>query len=564
MTARHAGLWLCVALAARPCAVRAQGAGRAKAPEGAELASLVLRVVDVSGDRAYIEPGTAAGLRPGDEVRFERARFKVAAATRDSAVIALGKQGLAIGARGTATVPANRPERVVLPLAKPAPLASFRGDAAPGARPATTQSPEPVPLKASEPPRHRLLVQDAVYGAVPLEGRGKFVGNELRGRLHSEPLADRPLELDVDLAVQSFMGDDFSGRPGAAARPILRVRELAVAYGHASDFRGALGRLRYASSQVWQLDGVSLAAPLARGLRLSAFGGSAPQTFSGMISPDLLRFGSELSYDDAASALRPRVVVGAHVSRFEGALDERKLYGAVDVMPGRSRLGGHAEVSFFDAHNPFNARPVELTAAGLEADFGFDVFHIGGRFDTRRPDRSRYLLSLLPIEWLCWSDPAVARAPCKSENAYYSWLFDAGARLEKFSVELGGQSAYTIGTDASNFGGFANVRFLDLVGRVHLDLGTTAFSGSLQRVIAGSVAPGIVLAGGDADLSLRYRGGAARYRADLGFGYEQSLGAGLWASPHPSVDFDVEGDWVLERGLSALVVQGVVAWRLGR
>jgi hypothetical protein len=561
MKAAHAAAWLGLLLLTWPRLLMAQHA-RGAAPSG--LVSLSVRVVDVAADRAYVEPGTAEGLRVGDEVRFERGRFKVAAATRDTAVLVLGKERLGVGARGSATVPSDRPEHVVLALARPAPLATFRGDWHPGPPPAATQTPDPVPLKAVVHSPNRLEVQDSFYAALPLEGPGRFVGNELRGRLHYEPVTSEPLGLDADIAAQTFAGDGFSLRPGAAARQVLRVRQLSVAYGRSGEFRGALGRLRGASTLVGQLDGVRLEAPLAGPLRLSAFGGSSPQTFNGMISSELVRFGSELVYDDAPSPWRPRVVVGAHASRFQGALDERKVYGAVDLMPGASRVGGHAEVSFFDARNPFNARPAELTAAGLDGDFAFGAFHVGGRADMRRPDRSRYLLSLLPLEWLCWSDPALASAPCKSGNAYYSWLLDTGARVGKFSVDLGGQSAYTTGTDATNFGGFANLRFLDLVGRTHLDLGMWALSGSLERVMAATVAPGIVLAGGDADVSVRYRAAAARYRADLGFGYEQSVGAGLWASPHPSVDFDLEGDWLRERGLSAVVLQGVVAWRLGR
>jgi len=542
---------------------RAEPRGGAADARSSEVVSLSVRVVDLAADRVYVEPGSAAGLRAGDPIRFDNGTLKVVTVTTGSAALAVGKQRLALGARGSARVPAHRPEHVVLTLPKPALVASFRGQWSAAPRPAAAQSPKPVPLRARERSANRVLVQDAFYGAVPLDKKPKFFGNELRGRLHYEPLLATPLAFDLDLGVQTFAGDDFRLRSGAAARQVMRVRELSATYGPATGFRGALGRLRAASTFVGQLDGLRLEAPLAPGLRLSAYGGGAPQTFNGMISADVVRFGGELAYDAPESSLHPRLVGGAYASRFDGTLDERRAYAAVELMPSSSRIGGHTEVSFFDAGNPWNAHQVELTAAGLDADVELDVFHFGGRAEMRRPDRSRYLLSLLPLEWFCWADPAVARGPCNGDDAYYSWLVDAGARIRKFSVDLGGQSSYARGTDATNFGGFANLRFLDLIGRTHLDLGATAYTGSVLRSLGGTVAPGIVLAGGAADVSLRYRAAAVRYRADLDFGFNQSVGAGLWASLDETLDLDLETDWIKEREIDAVVLQGVLAWRPG-
>ena len=528
-----------------------------------ELVSLSVRVVDVAADRVYVEPGAAQGLRVGDPIRFESGTLKVVSVTRDSAALAQGKQRFSVGARGRTTVPAHRPEHVVLALPKPEPLASFRGQWRDAPRPAASQTPTPVPLRVRERSPNRVLVQDAFYGVVPLDKQPKFFGNEVRGRLHYELLPATPVAFDLDLGVQTFAGDGFSLRSGAAARQVLRVRELSATYGRPTEFRGALGRLRAASTFVGQLDGLRLEAPLATGLRLTAFGGGAPQTFNGMVSADVVRFGGELVYDAPESTLHPRFVAGAYASRFDGALDERKLHAAIDLMPLGSRIGGHTEVSFFDAGNPWNAHQVELTAAGLDADVDVGVFHFGGRAEMRRPDRSRFLLSVLPIEWFCWQDPALARAGCNGDDAYYTWVADAGARLRKFSVDLGGQSSYARGTDASNFGGFANLRFLDLFARTHLDLGATAYTGSVLRSVAGTVAPGVVLAGGSADVSLRYRAAAVRYRADINFGFAQAIGAGLWASLADTVDLDLESDWLKERELDAVLLQGVVAWRPG-
>lgn len=542
--------------------VRAQVNGSRAGGAGSDsTVTLGVRVVDVVAGRAFVEPGSDDGLREGDEVRFEQGTFRVVATTKGSAAVDLRERALGIGARGSVRVPANRPERVVLAPPKPAPLASFRGQWRPEPGPAAKQRPAPVPLRVRERSPNRLVFQDAAYGAFPLDGKSKFIGHELRGRLHYEPLTASPLGFALDLGIQTFTGDGFSLRPGAPARQIVRVREASVAYGRPAELRGALGRLRAASTFVGELDGLRVDVPLAEGASLSAFGGTSPQTFNGMISAEVMRTGAELAYEAGESSFRPRLVLGGQLSRFESKLDDRKLYASLEVQPSSSRFGGFGEVSFFDADNPWRARPVELTAAGLDGDVTFGAFHVGGRAEVRRPDRSRYLQSLLPLEWFCWADPALARAPCSGDDGAYLWLVDAGARIGKFSVDIGGQSSYTVGTDASNFGGFTNLRFLDLVGPLYLDLGGSAQAGSLLRSLGLAVAPGVLLAGGDADLSVHYRGTLVRYRADIAYRFEHVVGADLWASVGDSVMFALSGDWLRARELSTALVQVVVTWR---
>ena len=541
----------------------ANARGRGRAARSAELVNVPVRVVDVAGGRAYVEPGSERGLREGDELRFPEGNLRVVDVTRKWAVVSLGKQRLAVGTRGVAAISAQRPETVVLQLPPPTPLASFRGQWRAVVKPSESQHPRPVPLRARQRAASRVLFQDAFYGAFPLDGRPKFIGNEVRVQLHVESFVTAPLAFDVDLRAQTFAGDGFLYRPGAAAREVARVREFSLAYGRKGDFRGALGRLRAASTFVGQLDGLRLEAPLTEGLRLSAFAGGAPQVVDGLPSSEVLRFGSELTYEAPASSLRPRLVAGAYASRFEGTLDERRVYAAFDLLPSRSLIGATAELSFFDADNPWQANEVELTLASLDTDFVFGVFHLGGRFELRRPERSRFLLSLFPVEWLCWADPALARAPCSGDDAHYSWLANAGIRIGKFSADWGAQSSFTRGTDATTFGGYTTLRFLDLIGRTHLDLGMTAFTGSVQRELAVTAAPGIVLADGSADITLRYRAAAIRYRADLGFSFGHSLGAGLWAAANESVAFEFGADWVRELGIDVAVVQGLLSFRPG-
>jgi len=542
---------------ARPASAESKGRGVGGST------SLSLRVVDVADDRAYLEPGSSQGLRLGDEVTLDGGSFKVVAISSSFAAVALGGKRVSVGSRGSTTVQANRAATVVLSLAKPTALADFREQWRPAAAPAQSQTPKPVPLGTQQQhAKNRLTVTDALYGVAPTGGAGKFLGNELRGRLHYESYSETPLAFDLDLAVRTFAGDDFALRPGAAARQVLRIQELRLTYGAAESFRGSLGRLRAASTLVGQLDGIRLEAPLAPGLRLSAYGGAVPHSFTGMISDQVARFGAELAYQDLHSSLRPRALLGAYASRFAGDLDEKKAYAAFDLLPKGARLGGHAELSFFDSNNPWHAHPAELTSAGLDGNFEFDVFHLGGRVEMRRPDRSRWLASLLPIEWLCWSNPGTTGRACLGDSASYLWLVDSGAKLGKFSVDLGGQSSLTRGTDASNFGGFANLRWLDVVGRVHVDAGLSAFTGSVLRSSAVTLAPGVVFAGGDADFSLSYRPALVRYRAALRSSIEHALGMALWFAPHDSFECNLQGDWLQGTEVSALMLQGVATWHL--
>lgn len=541
----------------------APGAGAQSKPSRDNV--VAVKVVDLADDQAYLEPGSAAGIAVGDEVRLGGERYRVSATSSSFTVVALGGKALPLGTRGTAAV-AKPGTHVDLGPTAPTPLAQFRGEWRPAAPPASRQTPKPVPLGArATGPRNksRVTLSDALFGVAPLDGEPAFAGNELRGRLHYEPYRELPLMFDADLSLQTFWGEDFALRPGAAARQLLRVREASLTYGTSNGFRGALGRLRAATSMVGQLDGVRLEAPLATGLRFSAFGGGVPQTFNGMISSQVSRFGGELSYEDADAGWRPRVVAGGYASRFDGSFDERRMYAAFDLLPAHGRFGGQAQVSLHDPNNPWHASTLELTQAGLEAELEAGPFHLGGRAQLRRPERSRWLASLLPPEWLCWSSPSRAAAPCSGADASYSWMVDGGVRAGRLTVDLGGQSAFTRGTDASSYGGFANLRWLDIVSTVHLDAGMSVITGSVLRSAAATLSPGLVFAGGRADLSLRYQPALVRYRATLRSSLEHALGASLWLAPSEDLDVDLGGDWIKMDALSAFVFQGVASWNIG-
>lgn len=253
--------------------------------QAGKLSSIAVRVVDLADDRAYLEPGASAGLNMGDEVKLGGERYKVSAVSSSFAVLALGGQLVPLGARGTAFV-ADRGERVELTLEPPTPLPRFQGEwRRPAAPPAATQTPKAVPLGGTARRRTAslLTLSEALYGVIPRGAEPAFVANELKGRMHYEPYRGTPLALDLDLALQTFVGEDFALRPGAAARQLVRLRELSLTYGTASAFRGALGRLRAASSLVGQLDGVRLEAPLTESLRVTGYGGMVPHAFNGTL-----------------------------------------------------------------------------------------------------------------------------------------------------------------------------------------------------------------------------------------------------------------------------------------
>jgi hypothetical protein len=558
MSPRSRGWWLLAALlVVAPCAARAEGAAT-------KSTTLGLRVVDVADDRAYLEPGASAGVAVGDEVTVGGVAYRVAAVSSSFTMVSLQGKTVTLGSRGTARI-ARAGERADSKPEPPAPLSAFRTEWRPAASPAASQTPQSVPLGGSTAARgpSRAWLSDAFYGVLPQRGEPAFFGNQLRARLHYEPFFGVPFSFDADAALQTFWGDGFDQRPGAGARQLLRLRELRLTYGDASSFRGSLGRLRAASSFAGQLDGLRLEAPLTSALRLAAYGGAVPHAVSGALSPAVTRFGADLTYHDVSSSLRPRLVAGGYVSRFDGALDEKKAFASVDLLPDGGRLGGHAQLSFYEPDNPWGASRVELARAGVDAEVDVGPFHFGGRAQLERPERSRFLATLLPREWLCWASPSRASATCSPSDAVYSWLLDGGVRAGKLSVDLGGQSVFTRGTDASSFGGFAHLRWLDVVGHLHWDGNVSVTSGSVLRSASLLLSPGLSFGGGRGDVSLRYRPAVVRYRATLESEVEHSMGASVWLAPTDTLDLDLEADWLRAREIQVVVVQGIASFSLG-
>jgi hypothetical protein len=219
-------------------------------------------------------------------------------------------------------------------------------------------------------------------------------------------------------------------------------------------------------------------------------------------------------------------------------------------------------VSFFDRDNPWNADPTELSGAGADADVRAGMLAFGARVAMQRPERSRYLASLLPPEWLCITRPSpTLPEACLGGDAVYVASADAGLRFEKTSLTIGATGTRTENANVENAGGFGNVRLLDLVGNLRLDAGAMVSRGSLLDTAALSVSPGVEVFEGDGDVALRWRPALVRFRADTQTRTEHTFGGAFWWSPSAAFDVALDADYVTGLGLDAFVLQGVLVWR---
>ncbi|MCA9593396.1 MAG: hypothetical protein KC776_08790 [Myxococcales bacterium] len=529
-----------------------------KASEKGKQVRLKILVVDVADGRAYITPGAKEGLRVGDQIDFGKLKYGVVAVADSSAVLVMDDQHpLAVGDKGRITVELGREEKKVERLQAPPPLSTFKGSWTEAKKPSLDQHPKPVPLGLIEDNRrNRAAISLSGYG---VSGGGESFGRaELRAQLHYEPFVSAPFAMDVDVSGQTwFMGD----RRASDARPAVRVRQLELSYGQQRSWFGALGRLRYASSFLGQLDGVRVRAPIAGGLSLTAFGGAVPEPLSGVPS-STARFGGELGWEELDWAWRPRVIVGGHASRFDGKIDERRLNASIDLMPQFGHFGTFAEVSFFDADNPWGASTTELSAAGIDADGRAGVVELSAWGRMQQPERSNWLAAFLPPEFLCIAGTsATSPSPCLGSGAVYTGGGEAGLRFDKASVSVGGNASVTQNTTSTMAGGYANTRLIDLVGTMRIDAGVAVSRGTFLNTVAGTLSPGVELLDRRLDLSARYRPALVRYRADESAFLEHLVGAAVWVAPSRSFDLSLDADKAFGSDVDVFVVQGLATWR---
>ncbi len=528
-----------------------------------------VQVVEVSGDRAYVQPGASDGVRLGTTVRIGRRNLEVVAATAQYAAVIVGDDRPDIGARGVAVVRATE-ERGAERLTPPRPLRAFRGQWPEPRRPSETQNPDRVPLGESLASRKlRLSLSTAAALIAPTTGRGDAVGwASVRARVHAEPFEDVPFSVDADAALQIWAASNLSSRAGASSQPWVRVRELRASYGDETDFFASLGRLRYAASTIGQLDGLRIQTPSFDGFTIGAFGGFVPDPLEGKPLFDAARFGLEAAFRLPDTELRPMVFLVGSGSVFDGQLDERRLSGVVSLYPGESRIGGHFEVSLFDSDNPWNAGEVELTAAGIDGTLRIDDFHIGARADMRRPERSLWLASYLPADFLCARTPGAPGTPSANETCSsqyeprYLGALDAGLEIGRFAVAAGGTLLYVGEQDElDQLGGWLSLRAVRILDVLHADLSGMVSTGALIETFAGRVELGVSLFHDALDVSAHYRPSLTRYHADTDRFVDHMAGGSLRVSPSAVLDVTLDVDFLAGRDMDAMVALAGVTWR---
>lgn len=566
-----------VALALAALAIACIAAIVSPALAAAQGTRVRVRVVEVAGGRAYLEPGSDQGIRRGGLVVIDRRRFRVLATTSKYAVIDVRNQPLAEGAQGIASARPDRAEEAGDRLPAPTPLAQFEGVWPEPTVPAEQQEPRFVPIGVvaddSASPVH-VLFNVGAAAIVPLGGDdderdggpGALARGELRARVHATPFRELPFAIDADVAVRAWLASDIENRDGSDSRPLLWVRQLQLSMGEERELFAALGRLRYAASTIGMLDGARVSTPILKGFTLGAFGGFVPNPLDGRPAIEATRFGVELGYHDDSSDWRPQVSVVGHGSTFEGSLDERRISAEAMIFPGNSRISGHVEVSAFDLDNAWAARSLELTAAGVDASFRFGALDIGGRVDMRRPERSLWLEAYLPRSFLCTAtpqrDPTVPEECAFLDDTRYLAQATAGLTLERLAIS-GGATAIRTGhlDDFDQLGGFGQVRVLDVFEKGRADVTVMGSTGAFLDTIGVRLGAGMSLLRDKVDVSAHYRPSLNYYEADVDGWVEHMIGADVVLSPITELDVSVGADTILGRDVNVLLVQTFATWR---
>jgi hypothetical protein len=542
-----------------------------------EQRTIELRVIEVAGGRAYVQPGEDAGLRVGQEVVIDGRRYRVVAVESDHAVIDVGERRLREGERGRAQVSARSATGAA--MERPVPLSEYEGQWAPAVRPAAQQNPERVPLGAggAGSGRYRLAVLAGAASWLPLVDEAEpVVRATLGARLHAEPWQEQPFSFDADVAVSLWLGEDLdtdastgTDAIGRDARPIVRVRELAAQYGDAtSPIIAGLGRLRYAAMTLGLLDGVRLAAPSMGNLRVAAFGGVVPDTLNGKPAFDHRRFGVEAVYHAPRSSWQPFLSLVAHGSQFDGELDERRLSGYASTFRGPLAMTAYGELSMFDEDNPWGASQAELTAAGVDASLRYGNTRYGVRLDMRSPERSYWLASLLPAGWLCTAIPQPAGSPLPEpctghRDLRYAAAADARVDLDRVALSAGANLvSLSSGESVDAASGFADVQLRELAGRYRTSLGVYATHAAFMDSVAVHASAGGPLPSLDAlDLTLFYRPAFLVYSASIEGVLDHRFGLDLLYTPSPRLDLALTLEGMAGEDITGVGAFATAVWR---
>lgn len=520
-------------------------APRARAEDAIEV-----RVVDVAGGRVYVSPGLSGGVRPRAEVRLGGRTYRIEAATASYAVFDADGRAPALGATGAAErLTGDEASAGPEPLPSPRPLAAYRGQWRAPVLPASTQHPDPVPLGITSGARPVTAVLGATVAGVltPEDPSRSFARGVLRGRLHAASATRIPMTLDADAAVQLWLGGDLDQRAGSDSRPWVYVRQLEGAIGDERRLYAALGRLRYAATQLGMLDGVRVSAGTPSGVAVAAFGGAVPDPTHSAPSLDVARFGLEATYEAPELALRPMLSLTGYGSSYAGALDERRAQAAFHVFPESARVGGHLEVAVHDADNPWKAPRAEVSQAGVDGSFRFGLVELGGRVDYRTPERSRWLADRLPVGWLCRSlppsDPASDAPEC--DGRYDGRLLgavDVGVVTPRARASASGTIMHVGQEGLVQVGAFVGGSLLRLFEIAHVDLGASAATSPVVDSYGARVGGGVSLLGRRLDLGAHYRLTFDFYPVDVDPFVQHLVGASAVLLATSELSFALTGD----------------------
>lgn len=517
-------------------------------PKGALIE---VTVVEIAAGHAYLKPGTVGGLRRGAKVLINENIYTVTQATTNFSIVALGDAPMKEGEKGKALAPEDKEEDVGK-LKKPRPDSAFEDQWPKAIPPADGKAVRFVPLGDGETGKKTDMRFTVLGGGVfPLADRGGAIARaELNARVRAEPFTV-PIALLLDASIQNWFGPGAGARAGKSARPIIRARELMMAYGSQTGFSVNAGRMRYAAATLGTLDGVRVRTTIGdSGFAVAAFGGLLPDPMSSTPSIDAQRFGAEASYSDPTSSLRPEAALVLNGSTFGGNLDERRLGGLLGLYPGQHRIGAHFELGSYSANNPFGAPSLDLNNAGFDGSVLFGPVQIGARADVRKPERSLWLASYLPLAFFCLTAPPENPVPVPGERAIpetcdgrtptrVEGALDATVTLDNVILSAGATTArdVSIGGLASVLGGFASGRVYRIAKFFRADAAASYTTATYARMLGLTAGPGATVLSDTLDVGAYYRFASVTY--DAGGSSNSQNGFGLLGTFIPSRQFSI-------------------------
>lgn len=390
---------------------------------------VAVRVIEVAGEIAYLEPGATAGLAPGTTVTIAGRTLVVIEVTATTAAVRADGT-LAVGASGTATVaPAGAPGgpavTVLPPVRSPETWVAQWPDIT---VPSAGQHPESRPLGAGRAGR--------VSAAITLRGAGHVASHgdptaalEARAEVSAEAWPAQELWADVDVAGRVFT----AGTAGPRAPVVIHAARLRV--GASDDPRLEAGRLAWVTDQVGALDGVH-ARHRFGALTVGGFAGLLPGDVDTQPRTSAARFGAELGWDDPGGRWQPRVDLVAVGSTWDGRLDEQRLMLDAEVARGALRGRAWGEVQNFPADNQGTPAEIEVAGAGASVGWWQRGRHLDLDVTFQRPERSLHLDATLPVDWLCLGAAQGGESGC-SGASWTDVAASAGSSGARWSVDGG-------------------------------------------------------------------------------------------------------------------------------